>query len=95
MVTEPTPFGLHDLEVAVDVVKQLGIPIGVVVNFAGIGDNGVYEYCERNDLPILLEIPYERRIAELYSQGTPFIEEKIGWKSKFNDLYQEIRERIQ
>ncbi len=47
MVTEPTPFGLHDLEVATEVVRQLGVPMGVAVNFAGIGDRGVYEYCER------------------------------------------------
>ena len=92
MVTEPTPFGLHDLDVAVEVVKQLGIPMGVVVNFVGIGDRGVYEYCEKMKLPILLEIPYDRRIAELYSRGTPFIEEMAEWKDKFRALYMKIKE---
>lgn len=95
MVTEPTPFGLHDLEVAADVVMQLGIPLGIVVNFAGIGDNGVYEYCEKMKLPILMEIPYDRKIAELYSKGTSFVTEMTEWKEKFRELYRNIQERIQ
>jgi MinD superfamily P-loop ATPase len=92
MVTEPTPFGLHDLEVAVEVVKKLGIPLGVVVNFSGIGDSGVYDYCSQMKLPILLEIPYDRRIAELYSQGIPFIFEMVEWKKRFYDMYEKILE---
>jgi MinD superfamily P-loop ATPase len=92
MVTEPTPFGLHDLEIALDVVDQLGIPLGVVVNFAGIGDKGVYEFCSRKEIPILLEIPYDRRIAELYSRGIPFIEEMPEWRVQFQELLFKIRE---
>ncbi len=95
MVTEPTPFGLHDLEVATEVVKQLGIPLGVVVNFAGIGDLGVYDYCERMGIPILMEIPYDRRIAELYSRGTSFTEEMPEWKPKFRQLLDRIKEELQ
>ena len=92
MVTEPTPFGLHDLEVAAEVVKQLGIPLGIVVNFAGIGDRGVYEYCEKMKLPILMEIPYDRKIAELYSRGISFVKEMPEWKEKFSELYESIKE---
>jgi len=95
MVTEPTPFGLHDLKIAAKVVIELGIPLGVVVNFAGIGDRGVYEYCETMKLPILMEIPYERKIAELYSRGIPFVEEMPGWRVKFQELLEKIQEKIQ
>jgi len=63
LVTEPTPFGLHDLKITVEVLKDMGIPFGVVVNRAGIGDKKVYEYCEEKNIPILLEIPYQRKIA--------------------------------
>jgi MinD superfamily P-loop ATPase len=94
MVTEPTPFGLHDLKVATDVVKILGIPMGVVVNFAGIGDRGVYEFCEREGVPILMEIPYDRRIAELYSRGIPFVEEMPEWKEKFQALADRIQKEV-
>jgi len=94
MVTEPTPFGLHDLEVATEVVMQLGIPVGVVVNFAGIGDKGVYDFCERKKIPVIMEIPYDRRIAELYSKGIPFTAEMPEWKPRFQELLQTIREQI-
>ena len=92
LVTEPTPFGLHDLKVATEVVRILEIPLGVVVNFAGIGDRSVYEFCEREGIPILMEIPYDRRIAELYSRGIPFVEKMPEWKEKFRALAERIRE---
>jgi len=86
LVTEPTPFGLHDLKVATEVVKQLGVPLGVVVNFAGVGDRGVYEFCEEQGIPVLMEIPFDRRIAELYSRGVPFTEEMTEWRERFQAL---------
>lgn len=64
LVTEPTPFGLHDLRAAVGVVRTLGLPAGVVINRDGIGDDDVERYCEEEGLPILLRIPFDRRIAE-------------------------------
>ena len=94
LVTEPTPFGLHDLEVAVEVVQILGVPMGVVVNFAGIGDRGVYDFCEEKGIPIMMEIPFDRRIAELYSRGIPFVEEMSEWKQRFRDLVDNIGEMI-
>jgi len=86
LVTEPTPFGLHDLKITVEVVKQLEVPFGVVVNFGGIGDRGVYNFCKDEDIPILMEIPFDRKIAELYSRGIPFIEDMPEWRAKFRDL---------
>ena len=72
LVTEPTPFGLHDLRLAVETSRQLGIPCGVVINRAGIGDQRVNEFCVAEGVPILLEIPDDRRIAEACSRGEVF-----------------------
>jgi MinD superfamily P-loop ATPase len=69
LVTEPTPFGLHDLTLAVETVRQIGIPFGVVINRCDAGDGRVAAYCSREHIPILLEIPEDRRIAEAYSRG--------------------------
>jgi len=91
LVTEPTPFGLHDLAMAVDVVKQLGIPHGVIVNRAGIGDSSVQEYCNENEIPILMEIPFDREIAELYSRGIPFVERMPEWRTQFLGLFESIK----
>jgi len=74
LVTEPTPFGLHDLRLAVDMVRELGIPFGVVVNRVGVGDERVHRFCGEESVPILLEIPDDRRIAEAYSKGKLIVE---------------------
>jgi MinD superfamily P-loop ATPase len=94
LVTEPTPFGLHDLKIAVQVLEDMGIPFGLVINRADIGDKKVYEYCGEKDIPILLEIPFQRRIAELYSRGIPFSLGMPEWKEKFSALFDEIRKRV-
>lgn len=69
MVTEPTPFGLHDLKLAVETVKVFGIPFGVVINRYGTGNKEVDGYCSKEQIPVLARIPDSRRIAELYSAG--------------------------
>jgi MinD superfamily P-loop ATPase len=94
LVTEPTPFGLHDLKITVQVLEDMEIPFGVVVNRAGVGDRKVYEYCEEKNIPILLENPYQRRIAELYSRGVPFALEMPEWRDKFRLLFDGIRRRV-
>ncbi|MCW3979137.1 MAG: ATP-binding protein [Candidatus Bathyarchaeota archaeon] len=94
LVTEPTPFGLHDLQIAVEVMRQLDLPMGVVVNFAGIGDRGVYDFCEEQEIPIVMEIPFDRRIAELYSRGTPFVAAMPEWKKRFISLAERIDEEV-
>ncbi|MFO7653319.1 MAG: ATP-binding protein [Candidatus Krumholzibacteriia bacterium] len=74
LVTEPTPFGLHDLTLAVAMVRALELPCAVVINRVGVGDRRVHDYCAREELPILLEIPDDRRIAEAYARGRPLWE---------------------
>ena len=91
LVTEPTPFGLHDLKIIVQVLESMKIPSGVVINRAGVGDKKVYEFCREKNIPILLEIPYDKRIAELYSQGIPFSKEMPEWKVKFQTLFKTVR----
>ncbi|MBN1784440.1 MAG: P-loop NTPase, partial [Candidatus Bathyarchaeota archaeon] len=91
LVTEPTPFGLHDLKITVQVLKDLGIPMGVVINRAGLGDRKVYEYCKKEKIPLLMEIPFSKRIAELYSRGVPFVTEMPEWKKKFVEVQERIK----
>ena len=91
LVTEPTPFGLHDLRLAAQVARQeLGLPVGVVVNRDGIGDASVEAYCEREGIPILMRIPLERRIAEAYSEGQPLVTAIPAWKEEFQGMYGQI-----
>jgi MinD superfamily P-loop ATPase len=94
LVTEPTPFGLNDLELAVGMVEKLGIAIGVVVNRADVGDRGVWDFCTEKDIPILMEIPMDQRIAELYSRGVPFVEEMEEYRSAFRELFGKIETLI-
>jgi len=91
LVTEPTPFGLSDLALAVEVMRRLGIPSGVLVNRAGVGDNRVEEYCLTEGIPVLLQIPLDREIARLYSQGIPLIEGMPQWRHAFHRLFEDIQ----
>ena len=93
LVTEPTPFGLYDLKLAVDVVRKLRIPFGVVINKDGIGDRRVEVFCSREDIPILMKIPFDRKIADFYSKGVPFVLEMEEWKERFRMMVDEIMER--
>jgi len=94
MVTEPTSFGLHDLTLAVEAVKLLDIPSGLVINRSDIGDRQVYDYAARANLPILMDIPFDRRIAETYSKGKMIIEEMPEWAEKFRGLHAQIEELV-
>ena len=94
LVSEPTPFGLHDLKIMVQVLEELNIPFGVIINRAGIGDRKIYDFCEEKGVPILLEIPFQRKIAELYSRGIPFVVEMPEWKRKFQLLMDDIKGRM-
>ncbi len=91
LVTEPTPFGLHDLKLAVEVLRTLDIPSGLVINRAGIGDRGVYDYSDAEGIPILLEIPYSEDIARCYSEGKPIVRAMPDWKLRFEELIAKIR----
>jgi MinD superfamily P-loop ATPase len=94
MVTEPTPFGLHDLKLAVEAVKLLEIPRGLVINRSDIGDDGVRTYAKMENIPILMEIPFDRRIAEVYSKGKLIVEEMPEWEEQFRKLYLHIQEIV-
>lgn len=91
LVTEPTPFGLHDLQLAVEAVRMLGIPCGLVINRADLGDNRVREYAWRGNIPILMEIPFSKEVAKMYSQGGILAEQSPAWRAKFSGLYEKIR----
>jgi MinD superfamily P-loop ATPase len=90
LVTEPTPFGLHDLKLAVDMVRELGIPFGVLVNRAGSGDDRVHVFCRGENIPILAEIPDDRRIAEAYSRGELIVEAL----PEYHDLFAGLAEKL-
>jgi MinD superfamily P-loop ATPase len=90
LVTEPTTFGLHDLSLAVDMVKDLDIPIGVVINRAGIGDERVNTFCKAQGIPILQEIPDDRRIAEAYSRGELIVDALPQYRKVFTELMDKV-----
>jgi MinD superfamily P-loop ATPase len=94
LVTEPTPFGLHDLKLAVETIRQIIIPFGVVINRCDAGDDRVTAYCNREHIPILLDIPDDRRIAEAYSRGETAIESVPETRALFIQLDRRIRDLI-
>ena len=90
LVTEPTPFGLNDLKLAVEMVRVLGLPFGVAVNRVGIGDSGVFDYCRSEEIPILFELADDRRIAECYSRGELIYRKLPEYRQAFIDLAGEL-----
>lgn len=91
LVTEPTPFGLHDLQMTVDVIEQLEKPWAIVINRSDDqGDQLIEDYAKTKQIPILLKIPFERSIAELYAKGTPFVEKQPSWKLRFQKMMKQI-----
>jgi len=94
LVTEPTPFGLNDLVLAVETVRQLRIPCGIVLNRAGVGDGKTEEYCRKENIPILLTIPLDTNIASFYSRGVPLVEGMPDYKNSFIELYEKIGETV-
>jgi MinD superfamily P-loop ATPase len=94
LVTEPTPFGLHDLKLAVGMVRILRIPFGIIVNRSTTGDRQVWHYCQEEKIPILLEIPDDRTIAEGYARGQLMIELNPEYKKYFQDLIRSIYQTL-
>lgn len=90
LVTEPTPFGLHDLDLALKLTRELEIPGGVVVNRDGIGDFSIDEYCEQAGIPILMRIPMDRRIGESIARGEMLVEAFPEYLQQFRDLHSQI-----
>jgi MinD superfamily P-loop ATPase len=94
LVTEPTPFGLNDLELAVGMVKELGLPSGVVINRSDIGDDRVDRYCDEHSVDRLLSIPFERDIAEAYSRGELLIDANLRYREQMIELYRKVCDRV-
>jgi MinD superfamily P-loop ATPase len=94
LVTEPTPFGLNDLALAVSMVKELGLPCGVVINRSGDGDAMTEAFCKREEIPVLLTIPLDREIAGLYSRGLTLAEGLPAWQKRFRQLAAKITEIV-
>jgi len=94
LVTEPTPFGLYDLKLAVKVVQHFNIPFGVVINRDGIGDKKVEDFCKKQNIPILLKIPERKKIAQLYSKGVALVNESYEWEEMFKDVFNKISDEV-
>ena len=94
LVTEPTPFGLYDLKLAVGAVQMMDIPLGLVINRSDLGDDNVRRYAHQMGLSILMEIPFDRKIAEAYSQGEMLVDVMPEWNDRFQGLLYKIEKLI-
>ena len=90
LVTEPTPFGLHDLKLSIEVLQFLEIPFGVVINKSQKESDLIEDYCSETEIPVLLKLPFDRRLAEAYSRGEPAVKLFPDLKNRFNELYEKI-----
>ncbi|MFW9923732.1 MAG: (4Fe-4S)-binding protein, partial [Candidatus Thorarchaeota archaeon] len=95
LVTEPTAFGLWDVRIAVKVVRELNIPFGIIINRTGISDQEQFldDFCKEENIPILMKIPFEKKIAEDYSRGIPLVNSPV-WKEKFLHLFNSCKELV-
>jgi len=91
LVTEPTPFGLNDLSLAVEVVRKLKIPFGVIINRSDLGNKKTDEYCTGEHIPILMRIPFSKKIAGIYSRGDSIVEALPEYREKFQRLFTKIK----
>lgn len=94
LITEPTPFGLNDLIMAVETVRELKIPCGVVINRSINGEGKVEQYCQGEGIPVLLTIPLDTEIARLYSRGITLVRGMPQWEKSFQGLFEKIQEII-
>ena len=94
LVAEPTSFGLHDLELAVETVREIGIQFGVVINKDGLGDDRLERYCEKEGIEILARIPHDRRIAEVYAKGEQVIDVLPQYHELFTNLWNTITRKV-
>lgn len=94
LVTEPTPFGLHDLKLAAQLGAELEIPVGVVINRDGVGDTQVEEFCLKAEIPILMRIPLNREIGAGIAQGKTLIEIRPEYQARFQEMYARIAAEV-
>ncbi len=93
IVSEPTPFGVSDMKMVVDMLQEMKIPFGIIINKAGLGDNEIYEYCKDKKVEILGEIPFDKEIAKLYADGKIFSSSLPKYQKLFKDIYKKIADR--
>lgn len=93
IVSEPTPFGVSDMKMVIEMLRQMKIPFGLIINKAGLGDEEIYHYCKDENIEILGEIPFDKKIAELYASGEIFSVSIPEYKDLFNNIYKNIIER--
>jgi MinD superfamily P-loop ATPase len=94
LVTEPTPFGLHDLRLAVQVARELNIPMGVVINRDGSGDAHVDEFCKSEEIPVLMRVPFERAIAEGIARGHTLAEVHPEFRGQMREMFDRIVQKV-
>jgi len=94
LVTEPTPFGLNDLKLAVEMTREIGVPFGIVINRSDGKDSIIFDYARAENIPILLKIPMEREIAEAYSRGISLVESDDNYREVFRKLFADIQGRV-
>jgi MinD superfamily P-loop ATPase len=94
LVTEPTPFGLHDLKLAAQLATELDIPAGVVINRDGIGDTRVEAFCQQMEIPILMHIPLDREIGAGIAQGKTLIDIRPAYKTRLQEMFAQIRDLV-
>jgi len=95
LVTEPTPFGLNDLTLAVEMITTLGLKCGVIINRDGPDSNIIEEFCEQHQLPILMRIPFDMDIASSYARAAVLVHQDLKWRERFADLYHRIVREVQ
>jgi MinD superfamily P-loop ATPase len=94
LVTEPTPFGLNDLELAVAAAREMGLSLGLVINRADVGDRRVHEFAAREKIPVFLEIPFDRQVAETYARGELLVEKIPAWRGLMQTLFARMQEEL-
>ena len=91
LVTEPTPFGLNDLKLAVDLVRKMNLPFAVVINRYGVGNEDAEKYCQAEGIEIVLKLPDDRRIAEICSTGRIIVNALSEYRQQFSELYEYVK----
>jgi MinD superfamily P-loop ATPase len=94
LVTEPTPFGLYDLKLSIELLRKMGIPFGVVINRSDIGDSKVAEYCSSEGIALLGSIPHDQRLAELYARGIPVVGEQPEYRQLFREIFEKLMKDV-
>jgi MinD superfamily P-loop ATPase len=90
LVTEPTPFGFSDLKQSVETLRIINKPFGVIINRADIGNNSVREYLRKENISLLMEIPFKKEIAGLYSRGKIVAATDISFRKQLQEIVENI-----